>query len=85
MTDGNDTTFLVFDADSNFIPEYSDSVYIERLSQLPLVMEMSYNSIVSNYIHMYIHKKRDMVERMLVLTDYYFPIFEEILDSYNFV
>ncbi len=81
MPVGNDTSFLVHDADSNYIPEFSDSVYIERLAKLPLVMDMSYNKIVRNYIHMYTHKRRDLVENMMGLSDYYFPIFEEILDA----
>lgn len=84
MSPGNDTSFVVTDlADSVFIPEFPDSVYIKRLEELPLVMEMSYNKIVRNYIHMYTHKRTELVETMLGLSDYYFPIFEQILDSKN--
>ncbi|MFA6402334.1 MAG: LysM peptidoglycan-binding domain-containing protein [Salinivirgaceae bacterium] len=82
MSPGNDTSFIVEDfIDSLYIPDFPDSVYKARLAKLPTVFDMSYNSIVRNYIHMYTHKRRDMVERMLGLSDYYFPIFEEILDA----
>lgn len=83
MSPGNDTSFVVEEADSVFIPDFPDSVYIERLKSLPLVMEMSYNKIVRNYIHMYTHKRTELVETMLGLSEYYFPLFEQILDSKN--
>ena len=43
----------------------ADQVYIQRLQQLPTVMEMSYNSIVRRYIEVYTVKKRKQVEYML--------------------
>jgi membrane-bound lytic murein transglycosylase D len=82
MSPGNDTSFIVEEfSDSLFIPDFPDSVYIERLAKMPLLVELSYNKIVRNYIHMYTHKRRDLVENMLGLSEYYFPIFEEILDA----
>lgn len=83
MSPGNDTSFLVNDADSNYIPQFADSIYIQRLTNLPSAVPLSYNKIVRNYIHMYTNKRRDLVETMLGLSDYYFPIFEEILDANN--
>lgn len=83
MSYGNDTSFLVNDADSNFNPIFPDSVYIDRLNQLPMVFELSFNKIVRNYIHMYSSRRRDLVEQMLGLSDYYFPIFEQVLDANN--
>ncbi|MBI9065815.1 MAG: LysM peptidoglycan-binding domain-containing protein [Salinivirgaceae bacterium] len=82
MSPGNDTSFVVEEfSDTSFIPAFSDSVYKERLANLPLVIPMSYNKIVRNYIHMYTQKRRDLVENMLGLSEYYFPIFEQILDA----
>lgn len=84
VSTGNDTSFIAINTpDSAYTPEFSDSVYISRLDALPLVMEMSYNKIVRNYIHMYTNKRRELVETMLGLSDYYFPIFEQILDAEN--
>lgn len=59
---------------------YPDSVYMQRLAALPTVMEMTYNPIVRSYIDMYTQKKRSLVEYMLGLGTFYFPIFEEIID-----
>jgi len=75
-------SMYLFDADS-LIPDYPDSVYIERISKLPFVVEMSYNRIVKNFIDVYTKKRPDKVKIMLRLSEYYFPIFEEIFDRYG--
>ena len=62
---------------------YSDSVYIERLYNLPTEMELSFNSVVRTYIEMYTARRRDLVSYMLSLGDYYYPMFEEALDRYG--
>ncbi|HAM97392.1 MAG TPA: lytic transglycosylase [Marinilabiliales bacterium] len=82
MSPGNDTSFIAEDfADSLLINDFPDSVYKARLGKLPMVFDLSFNNIVRNYIHMYTHKRRDLVENMIGLSDYYFPIFEEVLDA----
>ncbi len=64
-------------------PVFSDSVYIDRLSRMPTVMEMTYNEIVRKFIDMYTGKLRDQVSFMLSACNFYIPIFEEALDAYN--
>lgn len=59
----------------------SDSVYKLRLSQMPCLMEMPYNSFVRSFIELYTVRKRTQVEYMLGMSTYYFPIFEEILEA----
>jgi membrane-bound lytic murein transglycosylase D len=68
--------------DTIFI-EYPDSVYMERLSRIPSVIPLTYNRYVRNFIHVYTHKRREQVGIMLGLSEYYFPIFEEILSLYD--
>ncbi len=60
-----------------------DSVYIERLQETEQVIDLSYNSAVRNFIEMYTERRRDQVEKMLGLSAYYFPMFEEALDKYD--
>lgn len=60
-----------------------DSVYIQRLQETEQVIDLSYNPAVLSFIKMYTERKRDQVERMIGLSEYYFPVFEEILDKYN--
>lgn len=60
--------------------DYPDSVYIRKLSQLPTVIEMPYNSVVRRYIDMYVQKRRALVENLLGLSSYYMPIFEQALE-----
>ena len=70
------------DADT-LIPDFSDSVYLQRLSEIPSVVDLTYNRIVKNYINVYTRKRREQVRIMLGLSEYYFPIFEEIFDFYD--
>jgi len=65
------------------IPDFPDEVYIQRLSEIPSVVDLTYNRIVKNYINVYTRKRREQVRIMLGLSDYYFPIFEEIFDLYG--
>lgn len=67
----------------NSLPTFSDSVYIERLNNLPTLIKLPFNEKVRDYINAYTIKHRKRVEVMLGLTNYYFPIFDEILDKYN--
>lgn len=77
------TNNLFFDNDSNeeIIPQFNDSVYIQRLQSLPSIIDMTYNEKVRAFIELYVNKKRKNVKIMLGLAQYYFPIFEEILDK----
>lgn len=64
-------------------PLFSDSVYIDRLSRIPAVMEMPYNEIVRKFIDMYTGRLRNNVSFMLSACNFYMPIFEEALDAYG--
>ncbi|WP_289741150.1 lytic transglycosylase domain-containing protein [uncultured Duncaniella sp.] len=57
----------------------SPAEYEVRLKVLPTVIEMPYNSLVGNFINMYLTKKRTLVADMLALHSYYGPIFVEEL------
>lgn len=70
------------EADTLF-PDFSDSVYMQRLAEIPSVVDLTYNRIVKNYINVYSRKRREQVRVMLGLSDYYFPIFEEVFDLYG--
>jgi len=61
----------------------SDSIYKLRLSKMPCLMEMPYNPTVRAYIDLYTVRKRRQVEYMLGMSNYYFPIFEQVLGANN--
>lgn len=61
--------------------DYPDSIYIERLSKLPTLIDMPYNQIVKKYISLYAENRRKLVESLLGFSNYYFPIFEEALEK----
>ncbi len=60
-----------------------DSVMISRFRNLFSFIPLTYNEIVRNFIGVYILERRELVERMLGLSEYYFPMIEEILDRYD--
>ncbi|MBN2166396.1 MAG: transglycosylase SLT domain-containing protein [Marinilabiliaceae bacterium] len=59
----------------------ADSVYIKRLSEIVSPINFPFNKTVRSYIELYTLKRRDQVETMLGLSEYYFPIFEQALDA----
>ncbi len=69
------------DAGQNVV--YHDTVYSDRLYRLPSEMELSFNRVVRSYIEMYSVRRREQVAYMLTLGDYYFPLFEEMLDRHG--
>ncbi len=53
--------------------------YQSRLTKLPTEIDLPYNSVVGNYIDMYLTKRRGLVADMLALHNYYGRFFEEEL------
>ena len=76
-----DSLFVEIDTTKTFIADHPDSFYINRLNKIPSVIELTYNNIVKRFIEVYTVKRRDKLEEMLSLKDYYFPMFEEVLDK----
>ena len=64
-------------------PVVSDSIYIDRLSRIPTLMEIPYNEQVKKLIEAYTTRLRHKVSYMLAAANFYMPIFEEALDAYD--
>ena len=64
-------------------PEFPKEVYVERLSRMPTVMEMSYNDVVRNSIDRYMGRLRHSVSLFLGASNFYMPIFEQALETYQ--
>jgi membrane-bound lytic murein transglycosylase D len=78
--------YLVVDSTCNlpdFNPEFDREVYIERLKQLPTVIEMPCNDIVRQFIDRYTGRLRRSVSIMLGQQNFYMPIFEQALETYG--
>jgi len=65
------------------VVEYPDSVYIKRLRMVNSVIQLPYNNIIRNHIHVYTIRQREKFTAVLGLMDYYFPMFEDVFDSYG--
>ena len=67
------------------VPNYDESVYASRLAQIDAnsPFDLQYNSIVKGYIQLYTVRRRELVTRLMALSQFYFPMFEQQLDKYN--
>lgn len=72
-----------FEGEQKYKLSIPDSVIIQRLSAIDSPIDLSFNPTVRNVIALYTERRRDLVEVMLGLANYYFPMFEEILDQYE--
>ena len=75
-----DTTDCIAVHDTTTLP---DSVYKARLQALPCVIELPYNERVRAFIHRYVKRSPKQVARLMRMSEYYFPIFEEALARYG--
>jgi len=64
-------------------PVFETSEYKARLNRLPTVMEMPYNDVVQKVIDRYSGQLRRTVSIMLGAQNFYMPIFEQALETYN--
>lgn len=67
----------------DMVSDIPDSVYISRLQKLNPYISVPYNRIIRNHIVYYTQKMPEKMERILGLSAYYIPIFEEIFDQYD--
>lgn len=67
------------------VPKYDEATYAARLAKLDVQSPFSlqYNNIVKGYIELYTVRRRELVSRIMGLSQLYFPIFEETLDKYK--
>lgn len=86
LSDWQTRNFLTFDEScetTGINPEFDAQTYAHRLSRLPNVIEMPYNEIVQKYINQYSGRLRNSVAVLLGASNFYNPIFEEALESYQ--
>ncbi|MDE6634803.1 MAG: lytic transglycosylase domain-containing protein, partial [Bacteroidaceae bacterium] len=86
LREWNVKNYLIFDGTcegNGENPVYSKEEYITRLSHLPNVIDMPYNEVVRKLIDQYSGRLRRSVSIMLGAGNFYFPLFEEALESYQ--
>lgn len=79
-----DSTESGYDMDTvHFSSDVPDSVYIKRIEDMNSFITLPYNSIVKNYIVLYSEKMPERIGKIIGLSKYYMPIFEEIFNRYD--
>ena len=82
-TDRNVLNTYGFAPDS--IPAWPDSVYAARYAALDnrSPFRFRYNSSIKSYMELYVKRRRSYAQRLLGLSEIYYPMFEEMLDRYD--
>jgi len=67
------------------VPRFEDFVYESRLAKLDATspFDLVYNPHVKGFIELYAVRKRELVSRVMGLSQLYYPMFEEIFDKHN--
>ncbi|MFS4466235.1 LysM peptidoglycan-binding domain-containing protein [Maribacter sp. 2210JD10-5] len=65
--------------------ELSTDTLKQRLKKLneKTPFNVAYNPSLENVIKSFLTRKRDLMERMLTLSQFYFPLFEQTMDNYD--
>ena len=86
LADWQTRNFLAFDEACETTgenPQFDAQTYARRLSRLPNTIDMPYNNVVQKYIDLYSGRLRNSVAVLLGASNFYNPIFEEALESYQ--
>ena len=67
------------------VPRFEDFVYESRLAKLDASspFDLVYNPHVKGFIELYAVRKRELVSRVMGLSQLYYPMFEEVFDKHN--
>lgn len=82
----DDTTFVIPEVDLSALnapPRFATEVYKRRLDSITKYIPLDYNSHVQGYIDLYAFRRREQVERMLGLSEFYFPMIEKVFKEYK--
>ncbi len=86
LHDWHSRKYLLYDSlcvGSGTNPDFPDSIYRQRLDNLPTIVPMVYNQPVRVVIDRYASRGRALVSYMLGVMQFYSPIIEQALDFYG--
>ena len=86
LKEWNIKNYLLFDDSCETTgenPTFEPEEYMRRLDRLPNVIDMPYNDVIRKYIDMYSGRLRRSVSILLGASNFYNPIFEQALESYQ--
>jgi membrane-bound lytic murein transglycosylase D len=63
--------------------QYPDTLYESRLSKINSIISLPFNNIIRSHIEVYTVRQREKFCAVLGLKDYYFPMIENVFDSYG--
>jgi membrane-bound lytic murein transglycosylase D len=64
---------------ANDLVTYDDSVYAQRIAAIESAVPLFYDEDVRNYINLYAQRKKELTERMIGKSAWYYPMIEPVL------
>ena len=64
---------------ANDLVTYDDSIYAARISAIPSAVPLFFDEDVRSYIELYARRKKDLMERMIGKSAWYYPMIEPVL------
>jgi membrane-bound lytic murein transglycosylase D len=61
----------------------ADTLYESRIRRINSIITLQFNSIIRSHIEVYTIRQREKFSAVLGLKDYYFPMIEDVFDSYG--
>ncbi len=66
---------------ANDLVTYDDSIYAQRICAIESGVPLFYNQDVRNYIDLYAQRKKELTERMIGKSAWYYPMIEPVLTA----
>lgn len=67
----------------NEIPEFSEEEIVAMMDLIPTSIPLVLNQAVQDYINKFSKSRRSFIAKTLGLSQYYFPLYEEVFDMHN--
>lgn len=78
-----DTIVIVETYSSDTAPYFSDQIIRERLQSIEKTIPLTFNPVTRGFIDYFTTKNREYTKLMLQRKDYYFPLFESLLEKHG--
>ncbi len=81
ISESSETGYPTSDFQGNEIPVYANDIYAKRIQKIQTDIPLTFNLQVKEYLDLYAIKRRVLTERVMGLSNLYFPLYEQILDE----
>ncbi|TAH38976.1 MAG: LysM peptidoglycan-binding domain-containing protein [Bacteroidetes bacterium] len=81
VSESSETGYPESEFSGSEIPVYDNDIYAKRIQKIQTDIPLTFNAEVKEYLDLYALKRRSLTQRVMGLSELYFPLFEQILDE----